>query len=138
MPALLADETLVVDSISTYERSVAWEDLLASSNTSAVLFQGLRQQLSPDVLDFLTTDQGGVRAVTRSMIDRVLRVRSGQGVQSLAEPEVGDIQGGHDELGTIFRELPTDAGHWGDRVLQTVARSTPARTARICTRYRVS
>ncbi|OBB39164.1 hypothetical protein A5763_27650 [Mycolicibacterium fortuitum] len=113
MPALLADAAIVNDSKSTYERSVALEDLWTPESTRPLLIPELSQQFDPDLAEFLLTPQKGTRAVTKSMIARVLAVRAGQ-FGAVSAPGAGVIaDGGHDRLGPVFRDLPTDAGHWG-------------------------
>lgn len=112
MPALLAEVTMVNDSTTSYERSVALEDLWNPSPTGALIIPALQTQMAPDLEKFLTTQQDGVLGVTRSMIDQVLRVRYGEfGI--VPEPAT-DVRptGERDELGPVFGELPDDSGHW--------------------------
>jgi hypothetical protein len=120
MPALLADAVIVNDSKTTYERSVALEELWTPSSTGSLLIPGLRQQAAPDLDQFLETRQTGTRAVARSMIDRVLRARAGQFGAVSAPDRTVLRDGGHDRLGPFFRDLPTDAGHWGVLYFQHV------------------
>lgn len=117
MPALLADEALVDNSRSTYERSVALEELCRPNLTGPPLLPGLRNRLAPELSDFLKTRQVGTRAVTRSMIDRVLRVRAAQ-FSAISSPEANVRDGDHDRLGPVFSNLPGDTGHWGLNYLQ--------------------
>ena len=122
MPALLAEKASVVDSDSTYDRSVALEDLMRPSPHSAPLIPTLQGQLPCELAEFLTTSQTGVRAVTRSMLDRVLKARAGQLAQ-VGFP-VGSVQGQgtHDDLGPIFGHTPADTGHWGVTYFEHVLR----------------
>lgn len=113
MPALLAEAEVANDSTTTYERSVALEELWTPSPTGSLLIPALRQQLDPELADFLITPQMGARAVARATIDRVLRARAGQFGAVSASDRSMMRDGGHDELGSVFRQLPTDAGHWG-------------------------
>lgn len=112
MPALLANQLLVDDSGTTYEQSVALEDLWTPSSTGALLSPALKKQLAPELADSLTKRQDGTRAVTRAMIDRVLRVRAGAfgAATTIAANVVRD--GDHDRLGPVFESLPDDAGLW--------------------------
>lgn len=111
MPALLADDLLVTDAASTYERSVALEDTWTPTPAGAPLIPAIKEQLSPELLDYLRGPQNGTRAVSRSMIDLVLRARVGQHRTGL--PTTAEIHPGyHDELGAVFPEVPQDTGHW--------------------------
>ena len=113
MPALLAQQLVVYDAVSTYERSVALEDLWNPPQSEALLIPTLKEPLVPELATFLDERQDGTRAVSRSMIDPVLRARFGAfGVAPTitANPL---LSGEHDELGPIFRDLPDDPGHWG-------------------------
>lgn len=113
MPAFLADPVIVIDSATTYERSVALEEMWMPSPTSPLFIPGLSRQLDPELVNFLLTPQRGVRAVAKSTIDRILRVRAGQ--FSADSPSVPSTMhdGSHDRLGPVFPDLPTDTGHWG-------------------------
>ncbi|PAY24288.1 hypothetical protein CEY15_04705 [Dietzia natronolimnaea] len=110
MPALLADGALVRDSVSTYERSVALEDLTSSAISAAPLIPALKRQLGPELSEFLTYRQDGTRAVARGMIDRVLQARLGQA--STLDTSDSARTGEHDRLGSVFSEFPNDTGHW--------------------------
>jgi hypothetical protein len=112
MPALLAEELIVNDAISTYERSVALEDLWSSPAPSALLSPVMKSVLAPELAKFLTSQQAGTRAIARSMIDPVLRARAG--AFSATQTELTSaLVGRHDELGPIFPKVPNDLGHWG-------------------------
>ncbi|WP_247600202.1 hypothetical protein [Mycobacterium intracellulare] len=113
MPALLAEEAVITDSATAYERSVALEKLWTPSATGPLLIPGLRQQLSPELVDFLTAPQVGTRAVARAAIDRVLAARAGQFGAVSAPSQRAMDNGDHDRLGQLFRELPTDRDHSG-------------------------
>jgi hypothetical protein len=129
MPALLASEQLVNCSGTTYEQSVALEDLWMPAKAQAMLIPSLEPQLVPELSDFLRKPQRGTRAVTRSMIDRVLRVRYGQ--FSAAPTTYVDLvpEGEHDRLGPQFTHVPYDTGHWGhnyfDHVLNPLRHAPP-------------
>jgi hypothetical protein len=112
MPALLAESLVVNDAISTYERSVALEDLWTPPQAQALVIPTIQQRLAPELADFLGKRQDGTRAVARSMIDRVLRARFG--AFGLAPPVAADPSrlGDHDRLGQLFSDLPDDGGHW--------------------------
>lgn len=120
MPALLANRVMCEDSESVYERSVALEELLTPEALRPVLIPGLSKQLTPDLRNFLQKPQAGVRAVTRAMFDRVLRVRAGQFAVASAPRELELRDGEHDRLGSVFQDLPTDTGHWGVRYFEHV------------------
>lgn len=113
MPALLADPAIVHDSAITYERSVALEDLWTPSPGRALPIPTLLEQMDPDLVNFLMSPQKGARAVAKSVIDRVLRVRAGQfsAVSSFASSMMDE--GGYDQLGPVFPDVPSDTGHWG-------------------------
>lgn len=113
MPALLADPAIVNDSATTYERSVALEEMWTPCPASPLFIPGLSRQLDPELLNFLLTPQRGARAVAKSTIDRILRVRAGQ--FSADSPFMPSTMhdGSHDRLGPVFPDLPTDTGHWG-------------------------
>ncbi len=113
MPALLADSRINFDAQMTYGRSIALEELWTPPATRAGLIPALWRQVAPELLEFLMTPQVGARAVSRSMIDRVLAVRAGQSVAAIAPAESADSTGDHDELGPIFQGLPPDTGHFG-------------------------
>ncbi|MEH3128689.1 MAG: hypothetical protein PGN27_01855 [Mycolicibacterium neoaurum] len=113
MPALLADPVIVNDSATTYERSVALEEMWLPGPSSPLFIPGLSRQLDPELVNFLLTPQRGVRAVAKSTIDRILRVRAGQ--FSADSPVVPSTMhdGSHDRLGPVFPDLPSDTGHFG-------------------------
>lgn len=112
MPALLADSTLVSDATSTYERTVALEDIWTPPSTGSLLIPSLTKQLPLDLSDFLMTSQDGTRAVARSMIDAVLRARLG--TFTLATTGTTTVSDGeHDALGSVFSEYPDDTMHGG-------------------------
>ncbi len=137
MPALLAEPLVVNDAPSTYERSVALEDVQTASPRSALLIPALRQQMSAELEGFLTTPQGGVRAVTRSMMDRVLRVRYGAFSAVSADAEARTQVGPRDSLGQVFQDVPRDRGHWElnyfDHVLGPLVHAPPAYVLEIMT-----
>jgi hypothetical protein len=113
MPELLADERFVHDSRTTYERSVALEELWTWNRPGPISIPGLSQPLDPELVNFLRIPQSGARAVAKATLDRVLKVRAGQFVGvSTAGPGIMH-DGGHDELGRVFPDLPADTGHWG-------------------------
>lgn len=113
MPASSADTAIVNDSTSTYERSVALEDVWTPDSTRPLLIPGLSQQFDPDLADFLRTPQTGTRAVTRSMIDRVLIAGREQfDAVSASGPSVMR-DGGRGRNGPVFPELPSDRGDSG-------------------------
>ena len=113
MPAMLADPAIVNDSATTYERSVALEELWKPSSTRALLIPILMEDMDPELINFLLTPQAGVRQVAKSMIDRLLRTRAGQ--FTAVSPSASSIMrsGSHDRLGPVFPDLPSDSGHWG-------------------------
>ncbi|MGP4058858.1 DUF6615 family protein [Mycobacterium sp. 4D054] len=113
MPALLADPAIVNDSVTTYERSVALEELWKPSSTRTLLIPTLVEDMDPELINFLLTPQSGVRQVAKSMIDQLLRARAGQ--FTAVSPSAPSIvrSGGHDRLGPVFPDLPSDSGHWG-------------------------
>lgn len=117
MPALLADERFVCDAASTYERSVALEDLWTGCPASAPLRPALRNRLAPELSDFLRNRQDGTRAVTRSMIDSVLKARLGD-FAAVSTNVAGKHDGEHDRLGSVFGDVPDDTGHWGLRYFE--------------------
>ena len=134
MPTMLASDLMVGDASSTYERSVALEDLWVSPTGAALLIPALERQMAPDLLEFLTTRQDGTLAVVRSMVDRVLRARAG--MFSAASSPVGtSMDGGHDELGLIFNEVPDDTMHGGvnyfEHVLRPLRHAPPGYVAEI-------
>lgn len=112
MPASLANGLLVDNSSTTYERSVALEDLWMPPASGAMLNPELKEKLNPDLLNFLKLDQHGTRAVTRAMIDRVLRVRAGAFQSSPVISPRSVRNGARDRLGSIFPDLPDDFGHF--------------------------
>lgn len=113
MPALLAEQLMVNDAASTYERSVALEDLLVPPLSEPLLSPKLKSQLASELAEFLFEQQDGTRAVTRQMIDRVLRVRAGAFGSAPAIAASPPRSGNHDRLGPIFNDFPADTGHWG-------------------------
>ncbi|WP_298867505.1 hypothetical protein [uncultured Microbacterium sp.] len=110
-PALLATDIGMDDASSTYESSVALEDLWTPAGKPP-LIPVVEEKLSPELSHFLTTRQDGTGAVTRAMIDRVLQARFGQfsAATASASPSRAGL---HDMLGPIFRELPEDTMHGG-------------------------
>lgn len=136
MPALLADERYVFYGEPTYERSVALEDLWTCSRESAPLIPALQTQLAPDLGEFLQTRQDGTRAVSRSMMDRVLTARFGEFYAVPATAPRNHI-GDHDQLGSVFGDVPDDTGHWGlsyfEHVLNPLRHTPPSYVRRIMT-----
>ncbi|MBF9316584.1 hypothetical protein HA135_07230 [Mycobacteroides chelonae] len=112
MPAILARDMYTYSAAVTYACSIALEDVRASRDTRGAVPPTLLPELAPELYDFLTTRQRGVLGVSRAMIDRVLKVRAGQ-FGALAAPVETVINGGHDDLGRIFPQVPADTGHWG-------------------------
>lgn len=114
MPAVLADPIFRNDLSDTYERSVALEELWTpATHAGNLLGYALGKELPSDLFDFLSTSQTGARAVSRAMIERALRIRMGQFARIAARAASATRDGGHDRLGPVFPELPTDSGHWG-------------------------
>lgn len=114
MPAVLADPVFRKDSSDTYGRSVALEELWTpATNAGSFLGFALGKELPADLVDFLSTPQTGVRAVSKAMIERALRIRMGQFGRISAPARSAPPSGGHDRLGPVFPNLPTDSGHWG-------------------------
>ena len=115
MPAIVADDK-VRDSVSTYKRSVALEELwLPDPPRKWPVGATLRATLSPELFTFLTTPQTGACAVAKKMIDRVLEVRLTEqfgAVSALTPRDSVSSDGEHDRLGSIFTQLPDDVGHW--------------------------
>ncbi|SCB81194.1 hypothetical protein [Arthrobacter sp. NIO-1057] len=113
MPELLAEQLIVNDAVSTYERSVAIEDLWDSPQSESMLIPALRPQLAPELAEFLNEEQDGTRAVARQMIDRVLRARAGVFGAAPTIAVNPPRSGEHDRLGPVFNDFPADTGHWG-------------------------
>jgi hypothetical protein len=116
MPALLADSTFVTDAVATYSRSVSLERAIDRAEQLPSWLGAVDAQLSDELRTFLTTPQAGVRAVARSLVDRVLKVREGQlskGVAEIVHPE---------RLGPVFPVLPGDRGHWPEPYLPLMLR----------------
>lgn len=112
MPARLAEPEFVTDASSTYDRSVALEDLWRKPPGSAPLIPELERQMDVQLVDFLTQEQQGPRAVTRAMIDLILKARAGHLTEVTTRVDPSTADGRHDELDPIFRNLPQDVGHW--------------------------
>lgn len=112
MPALLASDWAISNAKSTYEASVALEDLWTPPNESAPLWQTMKRQLVPELLDFLQTRQDGTYAVTRSMIDRVLRARMGAFFDARLDANAPIYRQEYDYFKPVFDHLPDDLGHW--------------------------
>lgn len=107
MPGLLAMKHLVDDAHSTYTRSVALETAFDNADEQSAWLGAISSDLTDDLRAFLTTPQTGIRAIARSLVDRVLEVRQGQfskNVKELIRTE---------RLGQIFPDLPGDHGHFG-------------------------
>ncbi len=116
MPALLAEKHLVVDAASTYERSLALESAFDNAEEQSAWLGAINADLTPDVRAFLTTPQAGVRAIARSLVDRVLLVRGGQfsrNVEGMIRTE---------QLGRVFLDLPGDRGHFAAPYLPLMLR----------------
>ena len=106
MPAILAVGHLVGDAKSTYDRSVSLEAAFDNAETQSAWLGAINSDLTDDLRDFLNVPQRGVRAIARSLVDRVLQVRQGQfskNVEAIVHTE---------HLGTIFPDLPGDFGHF--------------------------
>lgn len=112
MPELLASTVMINDSTSTYEKSVALEEMWTSSEDRPLLIPKVAESLKPELAEYLLTEQHGARAVSRSMMDVVLRVRAGQFALA-TDGSVSVSDGSHDVLGPVFTELPDDTMHGG-------------------------
>lgn len=112
MPELLASTAMVTDSTSTYEKSVALEEMWASSGDRPLLIPKVAESMKPDLAEYFLTEQRGARAVSRSMIDVVLKARAGQFALA-TDGTVSVSDGSHDVLGPVFTELPDDTMHGG-------------------------
>lgn len=116
MPAIIAEKELIADAGSTYWRCVALETAFNNAETQSAWMGPINADLTDEVRAFLTTPQVGVRAVARSLVDRVLAVRAMQfskNVEELVRIET---------LGTVFPDLPGDYGHFGSPYLPTILR----------------
>lgn len=111
MPALLADTVIVDNPFATYERSVALEDVWDPPESGAMIIPSLREQMTPELSDFLTTPQVGSRAVTRAMTDLVLHARFAQFADAVTGVITVRRNGAHDRLGPVFNRVPDDRGH---------------------------
>lgn len=106
MPANLAVSHLTADAESTYERSVALETAVDNAETQSAWLGAIDSDLTEELRTFLSTPQQSVRAIARSLVDRVLHVRQGQfnmNAEALVHTE---------HLGVVFPELPGDLGHF--------------------------
>ena len=72
----------------------------------------MKRQLVPELLDFLQTRQDGTYAVTRSMIDRVLRARMGAFSDVRLDTKAPIYRQEYDYFRSVFDHLPDDLGHW--------------------------
>lgn len=106
MPALVAESHLVVDADSTYERSLALENAFDYAEEQSAWLGSINADLTDDLRAFLTTPQAGVRAIARSLVDRVLVVRQGQFSKNIEEMVHTE------QLGRVFSDLPGDRGHF--------------------------
>ncbi|TLH58190.1 hypothetical protein C1S80_21190 [Mycolicibacterium aubagnense] len=137
MPALLAREPLVIDSKTTYEWSIALENLWTPESARFVPIHPLTG-IAPGLVDFLTMPQRGVRAISRAMIDRVLQARLGQ-FNAMPNAVSGILGGSHDRLGSVFSEFPDD--HWGtpyfEQVLNPLRHTPPSYVLELVSSERV-
>jgi len=116
MPANLAISHLVTDAHDTYSQSIALEAAFDNAEGQSAWLGAITADLTPDLREFLHTPQGGVRAIARSLVDRVLQVRQGQfskNVEAAIRTE---------RLGAVFPELPGDRGHFGSRYMPLMLR----------------
>lgn len=119
MPALLASPLAIDDATSTYESSVALEDVWRPPAGRPLLLPTISKQLRPELAEFFEREQRGTRAVTRSMMDRVLRARFGQfSAATDGAVKLGD--GSHDQLGPVFADAPDDVMHGNVRYFHHV------------------
>lgn len=134
-PQILSNPPGLTDATSTYERSVALEDLWAPSIADASHQPAaLYGKLAPELQDFLTKRQDGTRAVTRNMIDTVLRARTGQ-FALVSTDVLSRSEGAHDQLGQVFNDLPIETDHSGksyfEHMLSPLRHSPPKHVLRI-------
>lgn len=137
MPALLASDLIISDAGSTYEFSVSLEDLWTQRAGEVPLSKLLQGQMGSDLSDFLRTPQQGTRAITRAMMDRILKARMG----AFSAPPVTAHNlhlGEHDRLGPVFIQVPDDTGHFGlpyfDHVLRPLRHAPPDYVLEIMTK----
>jgi hypothetical protein len=116
MPAILAESALVVHADATYCRSVSLETAFDHAEKQSVWLGGVSAGLTDDVRAFLTEPQFGPRAIARTLVDRVLKVRQGQFELALK----GTVRSEH--LGRVFPDLPVDRGHFGAPYLPLMLR----------------
>ena len=130
MPALLAEQVIVNDAPSTYERSLAIEDLWDPPLSEPLLSPRLKSHLSPELAEFLYEQQDGTRAITRQMIDRVLRARAGAFSAAPTFASSPPRSADHERLGPIFNDFPADSGHWSlnyfDHTLAPLVHAPPS------------
>lgn len=128
MPELLASTALVTDSTSTYERSVGLEEMWVSSGDRPLLIPRVAENMTTELAEYFFTEQQGTRAVSRSMMDVVLRARAGQFALATGGT-VSVADGSHDDLGPVFTELPDDTIHGGlpyfEHVLNPLRKAPP-------------
>ena len=116
MPANLAVSHLVTDAHDTYSQSVPLEAAFDNAEKQSAWLGAINADLTPELREFLQTPQSGVRAIARSLVDRVLQVRQGQfskNVEAAIPTE---------RLGAIFPELPGDRGHFGSPYMPLLLR----------------
>lgn len=130
MPALLTYGVVPEDPGDIYERSTALEELWTPDSTGALFIPPLREEIAPDLVAFLMNPQTGTRAVAKTLIEQVIRVRMGQFGEVIAPAKAALPDGSHDRLGSVFQELPADTGHWGvpyfERILGPLLHSPPS------------
>lgn len=115
MPAILAD-TESIAARSVYERSVALETAFDNAERQSSWIGGISADLTDEVRDFVNVPQAGVRAIARSLVDRVLRVRDGQLSKNVTEMVHTE------DLGSVFRDLLGDRGHFGEPYMPLLLR----------------
>lgn len=116
MPAVLAERALVADAYSTYERSVALEKAFDNAQTQSAWLGAINADLTDDVRAFLNEPQVEVRAIARSLVDRVLAVRQGQFSKNVEQMVLSE------HLGRVLPDLPGDRGHFPEPYLPLMLR----------------
>ncbi|MFD9663490.1 hypothetical protein ACFWAY_17980 [Rhodococcus sp. NPDC059968] len=117
--ALIAHHSIeygpAMSAVQSFQNAEALETLGEPISAAPPLAFTRSRVLAPDLKRFLSQPQSGARAIAKSLLDQIMRVRAGQ----FSAPVTSLVDAGED---VIFRECPDDRGHFSVSYMPHVLR----------------